>query len=493
MFKTLYAKLSLTLFLLLVLVGVVTLMVARYATDNYYQEITQRLNGPIAMYVTQEHPLIENGVVNDTALEALAHQAMIINPTVEVYLLDPKGSILAHALPPEEIKLSNVNMDPIRAFLSGKAEMPLRNDDPRNGIAKRIFSVSPVGDVNNPEGYVYVILAGEKYQALARSLEQSYVLKLTIALIAAAILFALLTGLVTFYAMTRRLRSLNKSVTVFREKTLEENSEEIVSTKPTDEISSLEDSFAAMSAQIVRQIEHLTQTDAARRDLISNVSHDLRTPLASMQGYIETLLIRDDRLSKEERRQFLEVARKHSVRLSRLVSELFELSKLDNLSLIPSTDPFSIAELLQDIIQEFQLLAQQKDIKLLLQNNGDNIIVNGDIGLIQRVLENLIENALRHTSAGGLIRISLAPKSKHVDVTVSDSGCGIDQEQVSHIFERFYRIENGDRSKTGSAGLGLAIVKRILELHDSTIKVTSEVNVGTSFTFDLPTEEKVAA
>ena len=491
--RSLYAKLSVVLVLLLAVVGIIFLLVARYATDNYYQEVTQRLNGPIAMYVTQEHPLIENGIVNHAALESLAHQAMIINPTVEVYLLDPHGKILAHAFPPEEIELKKVDLEPIQRFLSGEAEMPLRNDDPRNTGLSKIFSVSPVGDRQNPEGYVYAILGGQKYQAVARSLEQSYVLKLTLALIGTAISFALLTGLVIFYALTRRLRSLDRRVSAFRGKNLGAEPEQLPYTAEADEIESLEKSFDLMAEQIVRQIERLQQTDAARRDLISNVSHDLRTPLASMQGYIETLLIRDQRLSADEKRQYLEIARKHAVRLSKLVSELFELSKLENLSLIPSPEPFSITELLQDIVQEFQLLARSKNVELALNDDSANVIVHGDIGLIQRVLENLIENALKHTGPGGTINIHLASKPQHVNVTVSDSGCGIKQENVSRIFDRFYRIDGNEQSANGSAGLGLAIVKRILDLHDSTIRVTSEVDVGTSFSFDLPTRQRAAA
>jgi signal transduction histidine kinase len=211
-----------------------------------------------------------------------------------------------------------------------------------------------------------------------------------------------------------------------------------------------------------------------------------------MQGYIETLLIRDDRLSDAERREYLEVAARHAAHLNRLVSELFELTKLENLSMIPVSEPFSIAELLQDIGQEFELLARQRQIRLIVDEPRDNVYVNGDIGLIQRVLENLIENALRHTPKGGSVKIALAPGTRHVEVTVADSGCGIRSEQVSRIFERFYRAEGETGSGQPSAGLGLAIVKRILELHNSTIRVASEVDVGTSFTFELPRPQRVA-
>ena len=491
MFSSLYGRLSVALVGLLVVVGLFVLGVARFATDNYYQEITQRLNAPIAMYVAQEHPLIEDGVVNEAAVAELAHQAMVINPTVEVYLLDPEGGVLTHALPPEELRENSVSMAPVRRFLAGDAEMPLRGDDPRNPDRQKIFSVFPVGSTAQPEGYVYAVLGGEKYQAVADSIAQSYVLKVTLASIGGVIVFALLCGLCIFYALTKRLRLVNAQVMDFRRHKLGE--QDIVAPKRNDEIGSLDSSFRAMGQQILTQMERLRQTDAARRDLITNVSHDLRTPLSSMQGYIETLLIKDKQLSASERQRYLTIARKHAVHLSRLVAELFELSKLDNLTLAPTPEPFSITELLQDIVQEFQLSASSKKVALVFDNNLENLIVQGDIGLIQRVLENLIENALRYTESGGRIEIMLTTDADHVRVTVRDSGCGIEESKLKKIFERFYRVEQSGPEKVGSAGLGLAIVKRILELHDSTITVDSKIDVGTSFSFDLPMPDRLAA
>ncbi len=491
MLNSLYSRLSIALVILLVLVGLFVLGVARFATDNYYQEITQRLNAPIAMYVAQEHPLIENGVVNESAVAELAHQAMVINPTVEVYLLDAGGKVLTHGLPPEELQAVTVSMGPIHRFLSGEAEMPLRGDDPRNPETQKIFSVFPVGSTTAPEGYVYAVLGGEKYHAVADSIAQSYVLKVSLASIGAVIVFALLCGLSIFYALTRRLRLVNSQVMEFRRNQLgEEHVETAVS---SDEIRSLDLSFQAMGQQILTQMERLRQTDAARRDLITNVSHDLRTPLSSMQGYIETLLIKDKQLTVTERQRYLTIARKHAVHLSRLVAELFELSKLDNLTLAPTPEPFSITELLQDIVQEFQLAAANKNVALVFDNNLENLIVQGDIGLIQRVLENLIENALRYTESGGSIEIMLKTDASNVNVTVQDSGCGIEQSKLKKIFDRFYRVEQSGPEKVGSAGLGLAIVKRILELHDSRITVDSKVDVGTSFSFDLPIPNRLAA
>ena len=148
----------------------------------------------------------------------------------------------------------------------------------------------------------------------------------------------------------------------------------------------------------------------------------------------------------------------------------------------PELEEFPIGELLQDVIQEFALAAQEKHITLNGAQVRSAIRVNGDIRLLQRVFENLISNALRFTPPGGHIDIELAARDNAVRVEVADSGCGIQPEVLPNIFDRYLSID----SSKDSAGLGLAIVKRILELHDSTIEVTSTVDVGTRFSFDLP-------
>jgi signal transduction histidine kinase len=241
-----------------------------------------------------------------------------------------------------------------------------------------------------------------------------------------------------------------------------------------------------MADKIHEQFEGLQETDRLRRELISNVSHDLRTPLASMHGYVETLLLKDHSLGESERMRYLEITRKHSLRLRSLISDLFELSKLDSTSSQPTLESFSLAELLQDVTQEFELEAQKKGIILEISPQSGPAAVHADIGLIQRVLENLLRNALRYTPAGGRITISLQPRADHVAVAVADTGCGIAEHDLDRIFDRFYRSEQGEEGRSNSAGLGLAIVKRILDLHGSRITVRSTPNQGTCFEFDIP-------
>ncbi|MDH3647768.1 MAG: ATP-binding protein [Gammaproteobacteria bacterium] len=496
--KTLFAKLSTALLMIVVLIGTSFLIVVQFSTRLYYEEITQRLNSSIAMYVTEERQLIDDGVVNTEALSLLAQQAMIINPTVEAYLLDTQGAILAHALPPESMLTDRVDLAPVHALLAGDVDMPLRGTDPRNLDRQKVFSAHPVVHNGVVQGYLYAVLGGQKYDELADSIRGSYIQKLTFGALVAIVSGAFLVGWLVFGLLTRRLTRLTSDVRRFSEADFDatmlvKGFDASVGDGPVrrrrDEIGQLGAAFAAMANKIYEQFEGLNETDRLRRELVSNVSHDLRTPLASMHGYVETLLIKNDILSTHERKRYLEIARKHTQHLTRLVEDLFELSKLDSASVHPSLEYFSLAELLQDVTQEFELEAGKKDIMIEVSSRPETSTVYADIALMQRVLENLIRNALKYTPKGGSISISLDKRSDSVAVMIADTGCGIAKEDLSRVFDRFYRSEHHDGDSSTSAGLGLAIVRRILDLHGSRITVTSEVNEGTCFEFELPSNK----
>jgi signal transduction histidine kinase len=259
-----------------------------------------------------------------------------------------------------------------------------------------------------------------------------------------------------------------------------------------DEIDQLSQSFVDMSARIQDQLLQLKENDRLRRELVSNISHDLRTPLSAMQGYLETLLIKGETLSRDEWNRYLKTARRHTLRLNELIGDLFELSKLDSVGVAPNLEAFSVAELLQDVSQEFELEAENKNIRLSIELDADNAFTVADIGLIQRVLENLVRNAIRFTPEGGEVTLSISRQPDSVAVAVTDTGCGIPDREIPRIFDRFYRSEQDDDARPGSSGLGLAIVKRILDLHDSRITVASKIDTGTRFEFELPLYQQAA-
>ncbi len=482
--KALLFRLSLALLAVILLLGGGFFFVEQWSSRLYYEELTQRLNAPIAMYVTGERQLITGGKVDTTSLSTLAQHAMVINPTVEVYLLGPDGNILAHTMPPEDVLTDRVDLTPVKTLLGGSASMPIKGTDPRNPDARKVFSASEVRSGDELEGYLYAVLGGQKYDEIANDIRGSHVQRLTVWAMAVVMIAAFLIGLLVFGLLTRRLTRLTADVQRFTASDFDPDA--ALSWKPRggDEIDRLGSAFSVMSDTIREQIERLKENDRLRRELVSNVSHDLRTPLASMQGYVDTLIIKNGSLSTEERDRYLNITRKHAQRLGRLIGDLFELSRLDSASVEPQFERFSLAELLQDTSQEFELEASRRGIRLEVAAPREGSTVVADIGLIQRVLENLIRNALRFTPRGGRITLSAEDRRSRLAVAVADTGVGIAENELPRIFDRFY----GSARESGaeSSGLGLAIVKRILELHESRISVTSEVDRGTRFEFELP-------
>jgi signal transduction histidine kinase len=487
-FRSVYGKLSLALLAVLAILGALYFLVTLVTTRVFLQEVNQNLDHDVAEHLVAEVILLEDGEVRQEGLKDIFHMMMVVNPSIEIYLLDPSGSILAYSAPPGKVKLRSVRLEPVERFLKGPGDLPVTGDDPRNPGLKKAFSAAPIARDGKLEGYLYVVLGGEQYDSAVQLLQGSYVLRLGVAALIAGLLFALVAGLLLFNLLTRRLRKLAAEMEIFQRSGFTKRMDfgPPARSKGGDEIDRLRVTFDEMAHKMAEQLRDLKRADSLRRELVANVSHDLRTPLASLRGYLETLMLKKDGLSPEEQQRYIEAALRHSESLGKLVSELFELAKLESSETRPQPETFALAELVQDVIQKHQLTAEKKEIRLRGVFGEDLPFVHADIGLIERVLENLIDNALRYTPAQGEVAVSLNPSGGAVAVEVRDNGRGIPPEELDYVFDRFYQSKSGADLAAGGSGLGLAISKKILDLHGSRIEVRSAVGKGTTFSFELP-------
>jgi signal transduction histidine kinase len=489
--RTLYGRLAVFLLLLFFLIGSSYGVLIVVTTRRYIQEVNQQLNRGLAEHLVTEKVLMEDGRINEAALADVFHMLMVVNPSIELYLLGPEGDVLAFSAPPGTVVRKRVSLAPIHRFLSGSGALPILGDDPRSRTSRKVFSVAsitPSGPRSSSvEGYLYVVLASQAYDSAADLLADSYILRLSLGIAAGGLVFALVGGLVGFGFLTRRLRALSSSMDAFRERHRRGGPDAgaDASRRKGDEIDALAASFEEMAGRIDEQMRELEEKDALRRELVANVSHDLRTPLAALHGYLETLSLKEATLAPVERTHHLDAALRHSERLGRLIDELFELAKLDAGEARPRVEAFSLGELVQDVVQEFHLRAAERGVQLEACPSADLPFVEADIAMVERVLENLIENALRHTPERGRVTVRVVPDGHLLHVEVEDTGCGIAPEQVPRIFERFYRAGTSG-SLTGGGGLGLAITRRILELHGCPIEARSTPGQGTTFAFGLP-------
>lgn len=485
--RSLYAKLSLVLILLLASIGIIYTVVSVSATRHYLEEVNQNLNRNLAKNLVADRNLVAEGRIDEKALKEMFHEFMVINPSIEIYLLDLEGRILSYSADPRRVKRKSVSLGPVYDFLGGEAMFPILGDDPRSHERRKAFSVTPVPSASDPQGYLYVVLRGEEFDTVDALLGSSHFYRLGAFAVAGGLSFGLFVGLLVFFLLTRRLRRLAGAIDRFRRSGFTDHAHYAPrrGTVKGDEIDQIGESFDQMAERIVEQIDALKQENELRREMAANISHDLRTPLSSLHGYLETLQMKAGELSDEEQKQYLDTALRQSERLRRLVSELFELAKLDAPGLTPEREPFSAPDLVQDVAQKFRLRAEQGDVKIRVDRRETVPLVSGDVALVERVLENLLDNALRNTPRGGSVSIPIHRLNGQVEIAVTDTGKGIPRDALERIFDRFYQVQNEHRG-SGHSGLGLSIAKRIVELHQSELIVDSELDHGTTFSFRLP-------
>ena len=266
-------------------------------------------------------------------------------------------------------------------------------------------------------------------------------------------------------------------------------------------------------AVTVQDLTREVQLNAAQKRFISNVSHELRTPLFNIKSYVETLYDLGEQLTKDEQKEFLGVANSETDRLTRLVNDVLDLSKLESGRTI-QLEALSIKEAMEQTLRNYKLNAEEKNVKLILNVENNLTFVLGNWDMLLQVFDNLVGNALKFSQEGGTINlkaytwpdicvaspVDLDNKAPHCEilspmpkirVEVSDTGYGISEIDQQRIFERFYRVEDSVHTEVGT-GLGLSIVKGIVDKHGSEIRMASEPNIGTTFWFELPLEDSDA-
>ncbi len=467
-FHSLYMRLAAGLVGLLFVIGVVYTALNSYATQRYVAQLDQDLNRSLAQNLVADKNLVEQGKLNETALKATFSQYMVVNPSIEIYLLDLSGKILSYSVDHDSVMRSHVSLTPIEDFLSGREKYPL-GDDPRSHDKQKAFSVTPVPSGEAPEGYLYVVLRGQQYEVLESMAYQGFWARAGLWSMGLSLVLGLLAGLAIFYWLTKRLRTLAGRMEAFSSSDFTQWSDSGAGAGRADEIGQIEQIFSQMAARIQSQLTALTDKDNQRRQLVAQVSHDLRTPLASMLGYVESLKLKRNSLSDEQQREFLEVAYTQGQRLSNMIDSLFVLSSLEAREVPPQVEPFMPLELLYDVRQKHLIQAQESGLLLEIEHDESNAFALGDVSLFERVLDNLIDNAVVHASAESTILLRLKSSPERVFIEVENQGMAIPEADHLALFEPFFRAsQTADKRH---AGLGLAICKRIMETLDGSISV----------------------
>lgn len=262
-------------------------------------------------------------------------------------------------------------------------------------------------------------------------------------------------------------------------------------TRIRDDVDTLLVQASRTSEAVEREINRLKQVENYRKEFIGDVSHELKTPIFAIQGFLEALLsgaLEDENLN----RVFIRKAMRNVSRLIQLTNDLLEISKLESGELKSNPAPFPIGPLIQEVVDALQYKAETAEVNLLYEPETEPVTVWADKNQIRQVLNNIVDNAVKYNRAGGdvVIKTRIFPLDREkIEILVRDSGLGIDPKHIPRLTERFYRVDKSRSRERGGTGLGLSIVKHILEGHGEHLHITSVPNSGSTFSFTLRNHE----
>jgi signal transduction histidine kinase len=306
--------------------------------------------------------------------------------------------------------------------------------------------------------------------------------RLQLQALAVALVVAALSGLFVMGWLSRRIEQLSRGVEAFAAGDLNRR----VPARSPDELGRLGRRFNEMGERLATLVAELQQKESFQRQLIANISHDLRTPMTSLRGYVDILSNPKAPLPGRERARYLEIIAANLDHLDKLVEQLLQLSRLDAGQAEFQPEDFPLPELVDDVIALYAMSARERRISLRAEMAADVPLVRADPLQITQVLQNLVSNGIKFTDPGGEVRVHLEASDGWMTVTVSDTGQGIKSDDLPHVFDRFFTGDRSRSRKGESNGLGLAISQRILAGHGSELTVRSEPERGSVFAFRLP-------
>jgi signal transduction histidine kinase len=482
--RSFYMKIAVIFSAILILFGLLVAYITLRASADIAQEAIQKTNQEIAALLSEEFQPMLRETFNQDEIEAKLTELSGKNPQFDFYLLSSYGAVKS-VIPASKEKISLedvvVNTDPLDRFIRGEP-LPILASDPLNPGEMKPFSVANVSIMGSDGCYLYVVLEGDQYAQVTAMIADSYILRGTLILLGVVLLISLVIGLFVFSNLTSRLDQIKTTVKRFERGQLNDR----IEIEGKDELAELSTCFNRMADNLVENMDEIQKTDRLRRELVANISHDLRSPIASIQGYLETIQMKGSSISKEQLQSYFDTVLKNTKKLNRLIDDLFELSRLDAEDISPKLELISMAELIQDLVQQFRPIAEKRGVALEANFQKDpTALIEADIGLMNRALSNLIDNAIDHTPEGGKVTISSVQKGKDFVLEIADTGVGISEEDLPHVFDRFYQADKS-RSGQNGAGLGLAIAQKIFNLHGADVVVSSIQNRGTTFRVAIP-------
>ncbi len=492
-FNAFWARLSLALALLLLGFGALVAVLGQRLATEQEQEALQRLSRGLAQHIVGHWPevsAVQPGRDEQAARQALMQMLMVVNPGIQVYVLDADGRVDAYIGEPGMVRLPTVDLAPVREFLAGAA-LPLFGSDPMGSGRGTVFSAAMFaprqGDAR-PPGYLYIVLDGDARARVAASGGLRRLWQGAAVVAGAGLLATMLLGLLLFRRLSQPLQRLAGRMHDFGlagPGSTPATAPQAAGRGGADEVRTIAEAFHEMSLRINRQARAQALQAAAHRELMASLAHDLRSPLTALHGHLEAL---DSGCTDDgPLRQRLQVAAlAQSDKVRRLSQQLFELATLQASAELPQRERFRLDELVTDAVQKFDLPPTADRVMLDGPPPG-RVELEGDLHLIERALTNLIDNAVRHAPPEAPVRVSLRLDGAQVQLLVEDAGPGLPDELARRLQAGQPVREPAQRRPGGGVGgLGLAIAQRIAVLHGGSLRLLPAPQGGTRLCLALP-------
>ncbi len=501
---TVRVRIALTIFLtgLVTAIGViVTVAVAfqRFEHESAYDRADTFLGRAVEMY----GDMLDLHARDPEGFRLMLSNLLLFEPNTQLYLLDAAGTVLVSTGKTPLRPGFRVNLDPVREAASAaqdRRRVPyVMGDDPEHMsqdtvVAARALSRAVIRPQAEAAGYLYLVCQPPALKGGRLELFRSSLAGPALASVVALIVLTTVLAVWIIAAVTRPLRVLSDEVASAARDGFEGDMPAEIR-EPLgggdDEFMRLRAGFRTLLAKLRSQWDQLRRLDHFRREGVSNLSHDLRSPLTATTACLETL---DGRWAsdpaRDDDRHLLQVALRNTRNAARLVTSLGDLAFLDEPSYRLQTTRLDLSEAVDDIVMRFAERASQRGVTLVCPHDpaAPVPVAEVDIELFERAVANLVDNALKFTPSGGRVELKVAVEGREVCVCVSDNGAGIAQQDLAHLFDRFYQARHhvAPAGGEGGKGLGLAIVKRIAELHGGRLQVESQVGQGTTVSMFLP-------
>jgi signal transduction histidine kinase len=479
---TIFRRFAIVVFSMTAGLGLLFIIITYLSTKYYHEASTQLLNKDVAKHIAEFTSPFRESSINKRKADSVFKNAMVLSPSAEVYFLDTAGKVIAFHAPEKEILQWTVSLPPIENYIQTKGEKYIRGTDPKDPDNQKIFSASIVKGESGTLGYIYVILGSKKSEGIIDMLYGSHIMKLAIL---AFIIVILLSLMVSFILLKRMRKNFDQMIAVLERF---ENGDYTArfNLRNQDELEPVTQAFNKMADLLSSTIHKLTKSEEDRKAFIATISHDLRTPLSIARGYTETLMLKREKgdVTLEEQEYYSQQIYNKMLQIENMVNQLFELSKMDDVAFKPRFEPFVLSEIVQESVNTFKMIATEKKVDLKCAQCLYHVWVNADVSMMERVIQNLVENALKNTPAEGFIHASMTVKGEALFFKIENNGPAL-PEDLLHWINNFKREGGISNQRPAKLGLGLLILQKILLLHNSSLHA-STLNGTNTFIFSLP-------